>query len=65
MLRSSVPECVTYTILEVDEVVVIDPHEVSTVEVKISLLENITKFLPLRLFFILGVADERSDVCDL
>lgn len=63
--RSSVPERVTYTILEVNEIVFIDLHQVPAVEVKISFLENVAKSFPLRLFFILGVADKRSDVCDL
>lgn len=63
--RSSVPERVTYTILEVNEIVFIDLHQVPAVEVKISFLENVAKSFPLRLFFILGVANKRSDVCDL
>lgn len=61
----SVPERVTYTILKVNKVVVIDPHEVSAVEVKISFLQNITKSFPLRLLLVLGVANKRSNVCDL
>ena len=66
MLHSySVPECVSNTILKVDEVVFIDLHQVSAVKVQISFLENITNSLLLRLFFVLGVADKRSDVCDL
>ena len=61
----SVPERVTHTILKVNEVVLIDPHQVSAVEVKISFLENITKSFSLCLFLILGVTGKRSDVCDL
>lgn len=65
MLLNSIPECVTYTILKVNEVVVINSHQVATVEVKISFFENVTKPLPLGLCLILGVADKRGNVCDL
>lgn len=56
----SVPERVTYTILEVNKVIFVDPHQVSRVEIKIALLENIAKSLPLSLFFVLRVASKRG-----
>lgn len=59
------PERVTYTVLKVNEVVLVDSHQVTTVEVKISFSENIPKSLPLGLLLILGVADKRGNVSDL
>lgn len=62
---SNVPECVTYTILEVNEVVAVDSHQVSAVEVQISFLQNIAEPFPLSLFLILGIANKRGNTCDL
>lgn len=65
IMVGSVPECVTYSILEVNKAIFVDPHQVSRVEIKIALLENIVKSLPLSLFFILRVASKWGQVCNL
>lgn len=62
---SNVPECVTDTILEVNEVVAVDPHQVSAVEVQISFLQNIAESFPLSLFLVLDIANKRGNTCDL
>lgn len=58
IMVGSVPECVTHSILEVNKVIFVDPHQVSRVEIKIALLENIAESLPLSLFFTLHVASK-------
>lgn len=62
---SNVPECVTDAILEVNEVVAVDPHQVSAVEVQISFLQNIAESFPLSLFLVLDIANKRGNTCDL
>lgn len=62
---SNVPERVTYTILEVNKVVAVNPHQVSAVEVQISFLQNIAESFLLSLFLILGIANKRGNTCDL
>lgn len=63
--KIAVPERVTYTILKVNEIVFVNPHQVSAVEVQISLSENVTESLALRLVFVLGIAHEGSYVGNL
>lgn len=61
----NVPERVTDAILEVNEVVAVDPHQVSAVEVQISFLQNIAESFPLSLFLVLDIANKRGNACDL
>lgn len=62
---SNVPECVTYTILEINEVVAVNPHQVSAVEIQISFVQNVVQPFPLSLFLVLGIANKRGNTCDL
>lgn len=52
LCQGGLPKCIPYTILKVNEVVFVNPHQVSTVEVHISFHSNISKSLLLGLLFI-------------
>lgn len=53
-----VPECVTDSILEVDKVVLINPKQITCVEVQVSLFKYITEPLLLCLLLVPSVANE-------
>ena len=59
------PEGVSYSVLEVDKIVLVDLEQVPAVEIQISFPQNIPQFLLFSLLFVLSVANEGSDVRDL
>lgn len=57
------PESVSNSILKVDEIVVIDGHQVAAVEVKVSFLEDIMQLLLLSLLQVSRITSERCSSC--
>lgn len=60
----SLPESVAHSVLEVDEVLVIEAQQVPRVEVQVALLQHVAEPLVLRLLLVAGVADERGPLGD-
>lgn len=64
MLENS-PEGVADSVLEVDEVLVIDAEQIAGVEVQIAFFQDVAKPLLLGLLSVSGVADERRPLGNL
>lgn len=54
------PECVSNSILKVHKVFMVDPQQISAVEIQISFLKHITESLLLSLLLVPSVADKRG-----
>ncbi len=59
------PESVSNAILKVDKSLVVNPEQVPTVKVDVSLLKHITQHLLLCLLLVLGIATERRSLSNL
>lgn len=57
----TVPEGVSHSVSETDEALVVLGHEVSCVEVDVSLCEHVPQQLLLRQLFTAGIAKERAE----
>lgn len=57
------PESVSDSILKVDEIFIIDGHQVATVEVKVSFLEDIMQLLLLSLLQVSCITSEQRSSC--
>ncbi len=64
-MNSSLPERVSYSVSEADEVVLILGHQVSGVEVSVSFDKHVSQDLLLRQLFAAGVTEERTLTADL
>lgn len=58
------PERVSDSIVKVHKVVMVDPQQISTVEIQISFLKHIAESLLLGLLLVPSVADKRGVFCD-
>lgn len=65
VMNSSLPERVSHSVSEADEVVLILGHQVSGVEVSVSFDKHVSQDLLLRQLFAAGVTEERTLTADL
>lgn len=62
---SSLPESVSHSVFETDEIVLILSHQVSSVEVSVSFDKHVSEDLLLRELFVSSVSEERTLTADL
>lgn len=58
------PERVSNSIMKVDKFVVVDPQQISTVEIQVSFHKHITESLLLGLLLVPSITDKRGVFCD-
>lgn len=63
LLTRNLPECVSNSILKVDEIVCVDGQQVPSVEEHVSFLKDIVKLLLLWLLQVSSITTERSPGC--
>ena len=56
MIRRNQPECISNSVMEVDEIFIVNHEEISTVEIDVSFLKDVSQFFLLRLSLCSSIA---------
>lgn len=64
IIQRNQPECISNSVMKIDEIFPVDHQEVSTVEIEVSFLKDIPEFFLLCLRFPSSIAIERCKLCD-